>query len=126
MQVHDWLRWFEETKTYDEAQQRCHEIGGALFHRINGTFDQLNFFSLKMEDAVHWFGICTDEHRSVWRNSLGEIIPDVLIRWGDTEPNDPIGSEICVVNAKFATWQDSALRDTQRSNEWNFVCDLIP
>ena len=92
VEVLEWVTFVHEEKTWLEATNYCTTLGGHLFHSLNGTLSQLDFFYQRFDMRRYWLGIWTEDHVE-WRNMNGEIVSESLIIWSTRQPNNYMGIE---------------------------------
>ena len=120
-----WIKFVKHEMTWDKANESCELLGGELFHRVNGTQQQLDFFVDKMGNKSHWLGIYTDDH-VVWKSVLNDVIKPELLLWKRGQPNNNGGDQNHVANT--APWNNVptiGLSDNNKSEKKRFICDII-
>ena len=71
-QISSWLLFVKEGMTWTDAKLNCENLGGELFHRINGTQEQLQLLRTRMDYENHWVGIYTENHET-WKTVAGKV-----------------------------------------------------
>ena len=90
--VKEWLKFHRDQKTWDDAKLFCQQFErGRLFYRVDGTWEQLNFFLERVDDF--WLGIYTKDAKRPdpeWRSVDETVIDSDLLLWlpGTAEPNN--------------------------------------
>ena len=116
-----WLKWVREAKTWDDAQRNCGELGGTLFSKLNGTVNQLNFFTEKMGYQPHWLGFYTED-RITWKTVEGQEIANSLLIWQLGQPNNWKGVQFHGMNGLKGTW---LLNDESKNDSFFSICDMM-
>ena len=94
--------------------------GGVLFSNIDGTTDQLQFFSEKMDGVRHWLGIYTGGRRlsrRKWRHTDRRVLSKSLLNWA------PTYSQARAKNRIFNT--ANGLLATSWTQTYHSICDVI-
>ena len=75
VKILEWNRWVHDTFHFDAARNFCSDIKGVLFHDLNGTKEQLDFFYDKLK-AQFYVGVKTEDRKAnelVWKTVTGRV-----------------------------------------------------
>ena len=114
--VFKWYKWAKERKTWTQAKENCEHLVGELFYDLDGTEEQLDFFSQKLDMQFQWLGL-TSEDNVDWRNLHGETVPASLLKWNPGQPNTL--SQIYLANIPY-------LEDMDEFHMFYSLCDMNP
>ena len=120
--VVEWYRWVKQGNNFANAQKYCVQLGGNLFYKVDGTGEQLDFLLEKMDGERHWVGIYTEDH-IVWKNVLGDPIPDDLLLWAGSGPDNWKASQYHLSNLQHENTR--YLDDVPPGAGLKSVCDLL-
>ena len=115
-----------EKKSWHDARAHCEELGGKLFHNMNGTCDQILFLMAKMNNEPHWLGIYTENHED-WKTVDGQVIDNGLLEWQYKQPYNFGGNQFYVSNRHYEWYApaDIGLADFPASDSLASVCDMM-
>ena len=119
-QTVQWLKFVNEKKNWTEAKSNCEAMGGKLFHRVNGTEQQLDFLLNRLESSPFWLGISRGDDSSEWKDVDGGTVANDLLVWSEGQPN--VGAfEPYVVSG----YKGENLHDFPSDNQMASVCDML-
>ena len=125
--VTSWFKFVHDKMTWSEAEANCLQLGGKLFHNVDGSKSQLEWFLDKMTQTDHWLGIYREGPKGdhVWKNVDGGIVDGSLLKWRSSyRPN--YGDNYFVANTqrKLHGTTYKGLNDYKASDLQAFVCDI--
>ena len=125
--VKAWYRFVHDQLTWSKAKTNCLQLGGQLFHNVNGSKSQLEWFLDKMSQTDHWLGIYREgpKRDHVWKTVDGGTVDGSLLNWRSSQrPN--YGNDYFVANTQIK-WHGityKGLNDYKASHLQASVCDM--
>ena len=115
-----WMKFVNEVKTWQQAKENCEQIGGKLFHDLDGTQTQIDLLLEKMDRADHWLGIYRDTS-SVYRTVENKTIDKSLLKWRAGEPTETtehhVGNSVVLL-------VNRGLNDFSEQKLLQSICDM--
>ena len=123
--VVSWIKFVNQSMTWDECKTHCEALGGILFWIVDGTIGQLEFLLGKMEQKSFWLGIYTEDH-AVWKSVTGEIMGEELLFWLSGQPNNYKGNQYhVVVDPPLPGTSSFGLGDYTKTGRRRCLCDML-
>ena len=82
-QTVQWLKFVKEKKKWSDAKSNCEAMDGKLFHRVNGTEQQLDFLLKRLERSPFWLGISRGDNPDEWKDVNGGTVANDLLVWSE-------------------------------------------
>ncbi len=78
--IHDWLKWFKDAQTFDDAVQTCENVDGQLFGDVNGSQSVLSFIHKRLGYSTFYIGATDWQEPGTFVNFRGvDISPFMSI-----------------------------------------------
>ena len=78
--IHEWLKWFKDAQTFDDAVQTCENVDGQLFGDINGSQSILSFIYEHLDNSAFYVGATDWQEPGTFVNYRGvDISPFMAI-----------------------------------------------
>ena len=115
-----WVKWVKEPLDWQTAKDNCTSLGGQLFFNFDGTKQQLEILSSRI-DTFAWVGGYFKEKEQVWETVAGSVLEKTLLEplWEDGEPNRKNGKQFHMAIG------DGLLFDEDESLPYESVCDML-
>ena len=80
-----WVKWVNEPKTWSAARENCVQMGGQLFHSLDGSGSQLDWLYSKCGGTSAWVGAYTMDQNH-WYSVAGNMYSPSQLLWLTGEP----------------------------------------
>ena len=128
IKILEWYKFIQEESYFLSAETKCKHMGAELFHSLNGTKAQLDFFYDKLEPLrqCFWTGIWADSN-GTWRTPDDEKdISLDLFTWGEhpQQPNAFFENEDKILGYKFYETRDYLHNTIATADTCKAVCEF--